>query len=76
MCNYNIEDEKHDILSCPLYAYLRFCLYSEAMKYNVDFNDCLMMINLYILFRNINCYDMVAKTCFDILSGRNTFLYS
>ena len=46
------------------------------MKYNVDFNDLSDDDKFVYLFKNINCYDMVAKTCFDILSRRNTFLYS
>ena len=36
----------------------------------------LMMISLYIYLKSTECYDTVAKTCFNILSRRNSFLYS
>jgi hypothetical protein len=37
ICHDQIEDEKHDLLDCPLYADLRERLFNEAKRSNVHF---------------------------------------
>ena len=76
ICKDKIEDEKHVILQCPLYADLRNDLYIEASNCNTDFNILSDSEKFVYLFQNNDCYAKVAKTCFNILSRRNTFIYS
>ena len=38
ICQDQIEDEKHVLLDCPLYADLRESLFSEVKRSNVHFN--------------------------------------
>ena len=76
ICHDQIEDEKHVLLDCPLYADLRESLFNEAKRSNVHFIILSDDDKFIYLFKSTECYDMVAKTCFNILSRRNSFLYS
>lgn len=75
-CNNVVEDEKHVVLTCPLYADLRFNLYDEISKCDSNFNLLSDDDKFIYLFNTDVCLNNVAKTCFYILSRRNTFLYS
>jgi hypothetical protein len=44
ICHYQIEDEKHVLLDCPLYADLRESLFSEVKRSNVHFIICTIAI--------------------------------
>ena len=62
VCNDKIEDEKHVILNCPLYADLRESLFYGVKRSNGDF-DILSDDDKFIyLFKNTDCFDVVAKT--------------
>jgi ssDNA-specific exonuclease RecJ len=76
ICHDQIEDEKHVLLDCPLYADLRERLFNEVKRSNVHFIILSDDDKFIYLFKSTECYDMVAKTCFNILSRRNSFLYS
>ena len=76
ICHDQIEDEKHVLLYCPLYADLRERLFNEVKRSNVHFIILSDDDKFIYLFKSTECYDMVAKTCFNILSRRNSFLYS
>ena len=71
-----IEDEKHVLLDCPLYADLRKRLFNEVKRSNVHFIILSDDDKFIYLFKSTECYNTVAKTCFNILSRRNSFLYS
>jgi hypothetical protein len=59
-----------------LYADLRERLFNEVKRSNVHFIILSDDDKFIYLFKSTECYDMVAKTCFNILSRRNSFLYS
>ena len=74
MCHDQIEDEKHVLLDCPLYADLRESLFNEEVKRsNVHYIILCDDDKFIYQFKSTECYDMVAKTCFNILSRRNSF---
>lgn len=76
-CNSSsIEDEKHVLLYCPLYADLRVKLFQEINNYNVEFSSLSDDQKFIYLFKADDCFYNVAKTCCNILSRRNTFLFS
>jgi ssDNA-specific exonuclease RecJ len=76
ICHDQIEDEKHVLLDCPLYADLRERLFNEVKMSNVHFIILSDDDKFIHLFKSTDCYDMVAKTCFNILRRRHSFLYS
>jgi ssDNA-specific exonuclease RecJ len=76
ICHDQIEDEKHVLLDCPLYADLRESLFNEVKRSSVHFNSLSDEDKFIYLFKSNECYDTVAKTSFNILSRRNSFLYS
>ena len=76
ICNNEIEDEKHVLLACPLYADLREQLFYDIHTMNVNFSILSENDKFVYLFQSVECFDIVAKTCFYILSRRNAFLYS
>ena len=57
-----IEDEKHVIIKCTLYNDLRETLFSDASDF-------------LFLFGNDSMVYKFAKTCYDILARRRSFLY-
>ena len=76
ICHDQIEDEKHVLLDCPLYTDLRERLFKEVKRSNVHFIILSDDDKFIYLFKSTECYDTVDKTCFNILSRRNSFLYS
>jgi hypothetical protein len=64
---------KSVLLECPLYADLREKLSNEVKRSNVHFIILSDDDKFIYLFKSTECYDMVAKTCFNILSRRNRF---
>ena len=76
VCHEQIEDEKHVLLDCSLYADLPESLFNEVKRSNVYFIILSDGDKFIYLFKSTECYDTVAKTCFNILSKRNRFLYS
>jgi hypothetical protein len=56
---------------------LRERLFNEVKRSNVHFIILSDDDKFIHLFKSTDCYGMVAKTCFNILSRRNSFfLYS
>ena len=70
------EAENHVLLDCPLYADLRESLFNEVKRSNVHFIISSDDDKFIHLFKSTECYDMVVKTCFNILSRRNSCVYS
>lgn len=63
-----IEDEVHVLFNCLLYADLQ-----ESLFYKVSISNVLILmfylmitIKFVYLFNIIDCYEIVAKTCFNI----------
>ena len=73
ICHDQIEDDKHVLLDRPLYADLRKKLFNEVKRSNVHFIILSDDDKFIYLFKRTECYNMVAKTCFNILSRRNSF---
>jgi hypothetical protein len=61
-----IEDEKHVIMKCTLYDDVRETLFSDASDVCSDF---------LFLFGNDSMVYKFAKTCYDILARRRSFLH-
>ena len=74
--NDKIEDKKHVILDCSLYADLRESLIYEIKRNNGDFDILSNDDNFIYLFKSTDCFYVVAKTCLNILSRWNRFLYA
>ena len=75
-CNDTIEDEKHVILKCPLYADFRAVLFSHADSFCHNFNSMSDDDEFVFLFSDENVYFNTAKICYDILLKRKCLLYS
>ena len=74
-CDSSIEDEKHVLLSCPLYGDLRQSLFIDILHQNNSFLTLSDDEKFIFLFSNENVCNSVARTCFNILLRRNSILY-
>ena len=70
-----IEDEKHVIMKCTLYDDLRETLFSDASDVCSDFQNFSLEEKFLFLFGNESMVYKFAKTCYDILARRRSFLY-
>jgi hypothetical protein len=70
ICHDQIE---HVLLDCTLYADLRERLFNEVKSSNVHFIISSDDDKFIYLFQSTECYDLVAKTCSNILRRRNIF---
>ena len=75
-CLNVVEDEKHVILNCPLYANLRLELYRYASVIFENFNSLSDDEKFIFLFSNSEMCYYTAKICFEILKSRKCILYS
>jgi ssDNA-specific exonuclease RecJ len=57
-----IEDEKHVLLDCPLYADLRESLFNEVKRSNVHFIILSDDDKFIYLFKSTECYDKRSYT--------------
>ena len=57
ICYDQIEDEKHVLLDCPLYADLRESLFNEVKRSNVHFIILSDDDKFIYLFKSTECYD-------------------
>ena len=74
-CNNNdIEDEKHVMLKCPLYADLQVVLFNHAVSCYADFHSLSDIEKFIFLFNNENMFYYTAKICYDILLRRKCTL--
>ena len=71
----NIEDEKHVLLTCPLYEDLRQSLFIDIIQQNYMFLTLSDDEKFIFLFKNENVCSSVAKICHNILLRRNSILY-
>ena len=71
-CDNILEDEIHVLMCCPLYDNLRNDLRSKALNINVYFSNYSMsdMFNYILSHEDIVKYSV--KTCYNILTLRNT----
>lgn len=73
-CNI-LEDEKHVLLNCPLYEDLRHALFIDILCHNDMFLNLSDEEKFIYMFKNTNICNIVAKTCNNILTRRNSILY-
>lgn len=73
-CNI-LEDEKHVLLNCPLYEDLRHALFIDILCHNDMFLNLSDEEKFTYMFKNTNICNIVAKTCNNILTRRNSILY-
>ena len=75
-CNTCVEDEKHVILDCPLYADLRNVLFGHACNFNENFINFTDEEKFIFIFNDENMCYFTAKIWHDILFRRRCILYS
>ncbi len=75
-CNDNaVEDELHVILKCTFYDDLREELFEAAENINNNFMNLSDTDKFSFLFSNCNIVKLCAKSCYNILSRRSSYLY-
>jgi hypothetical protein len=62
-------------MQCPLYADLRQQMSNDVLHFNVNFCFLSDADKFVFLFSNENIFNIVTKTCYNILIRRNSFLY-
>jgi hypothetical protein len=70
----NVESEEHVLLECNMYNDLRAELFQKAFTLSSTFNLLSNQEKLIFLFSNLNMIRMCAKTCFNILQTRTSFI--
>lgn len=75
-CKNVIEDEKHVLLQCPIYADLRNVVFNHASLIDESFMSMSDNEKLIFMFSNDDMYFYTAKICYDILFQRKCILYS
>ena len=75
ICHSSVEDEKHVLLQCSLYVDFRNALFKQACEVNASFGNYTENEKLVFLFSTVDLTRSLAKTCFQILHRRATFLY-
>ena len=74
--NNIIEDEKHVLINCPVYADLRAILFRHASSFNCDFVNLSDDDKFKFLFTDENVCYFLAKICYDVLLKRKGILYN
>jgi hypothetical protein len=72
-CTNCVEDEFHVLMQCPLYADLRQTMSNDVLHFNVNFSFLSDADKFVFLFSNENVFNIVTKTCYNILIRRNSF---
>jgi hypothetical protein len=62
-------------MQCPLYADLRQKMSNDVLHFNANLSFLSDADKFVFLFSNENVFNIVAKTCYNILIRRNSFLY-
>jgi hypothetical protein len=73
-CVNNVESESHVILQCSLYDYYRRNLFHKAAAVDPEFYNKSDNDKVVFLFTNTSLIRICAKTCFDILNRRKSYL--
>jgi hypothetical protein len=73
-CVNNVESESHVILQCSLYDDYRRNLFHKAAAVDPEFYNKSDNDKLVFLFTNTSLIRICAKTCFDILNRRKSYL--
>ena len=63
----------HVLMQCLLYADLRQKMSNDVLYFNANFSFLSDADKFVFLFSNENVFDIVAKTCYNILIRRNSF---
>ena len=73
----SIENETHVLLKCPLYSDLRQNMFSDILRSYANFStlDEQAKFKVILYSEHSDVIRICAKTCFDILDRRRTFLY-
>jgi hypothetical protein len=74
-CNDKVESEFHTVMECFMYEDIRVDLFEKVSVKNPHFHTMTTMEKFIFIFSNTSCVRYIAKTCFDILKRRVTFLY-
>ena len=74
-CSSTLEDERHVLLNCPLYEDLRQTMFIDILGVNNNFSELSDEDKFIYLFKNDMIFNIVAKTCHNILMRRNSLLY-
>ena len=77
LCNLGVETEEHVLLTCTLYDDLREKLFAMISSHIPDFDTLSSRDKLSVILggQNEHIIRFSAKTCYDILDRRRTFLY-
>ena len=75
-CNSGVESEEHVLLQCSLYDDLRFRLFQEIESVVPGFYTWSNVDKLCLVLANNSFARAAARTCFNILHRRRTFLYA
>ena len=73
-CTNEIESEIHVILHCPMYSDLRFMLFEKAESCSNNFANLCDNDKMSFLLSDQNMIRISAKTCFNILNRRSSFI--
>ena len=68
--------ELHVLMQCPLYADLRQKMSNDVLHFKANFSFLSDADKFVFLFSNENVFNIVAKTCYNILIRRNSFFYA
>ena len=73
-CENCVEDEKHVLLSCPMYNGVRQALFTQACYINSDFMSYDEDAKLRFLFNDDAIVSKCAKTCLKIINIRSNVI--
>ena len=73
-CENCVEDEKHVLLSCPMYNGVRQALFTQPCYINSDFMSYDEDAKLWFLFNDDAIVSKCAKTCLKIINIRNNVI--
>ena len=75
-CVNSVEDEKHVLLDCPVYADIRDVMFNHANYIDNNFLNMPNNEKFIFLFTNENIVFYTAKICNEILFRRKCILYT
>ena len=76
VCTFEVEDETHVLLKCPLYDAIRTELFNKISQINADFTTYNDLEKFKLIMSNESIVKYSANTCNDILIVRRKHLYN
>jgi hypothetical protein len=74
-CNGKVESEFHAVMECFVYKDIRVDLFEKVSVKTPLFHTMSTLEKFIFIFSYTICVRYIAKTCFDILKKRVTFLH-